>query len=308
MSEYNLFLNGSNFKTGFSAGRVQIPTESSSGVPVGLPIPYVIKSPLIKQDIYTTETLKFNTPGIKVFLPLTQFTAGKVVDVDSTNKMLMFDYARVVSAKINSISETANINIYASYYDMYGNIGFNLTTLNSAGPSTPLIPVLGLASIYLTCDSESEIDVDLTFTLEDIFELPITDNGVKSQLLLFTRLEFGDGENQLGIITSNDLEPYQFQWDGNYTLAATTPSVLLDSQPRPWFQPTNQGLPYGAELRNYTFAFQQNVFGLGFGTQFNIDVDVPDEEKLPDIPSQTLETKYVFGVANYTEGFTPWQG
>lgn len=299
------FLNGSNFRTGFTAGQVQIPGEVAPGVPVGLPIPYTIKYPLNKGVLYRTASLEL-TPDTQTFLPINSFDLdfGTIVPVDAINTMYMLDYARVVAARITATSDPGTeVNIYVSYIDMYGKEGFNLTTLDDVDIEfNPLVSLLGICSIYLT--SEAPVTVTIEFETTNTFELPITDYALNSQLLIVSANN-NDDFNGLWMSTATDWDtaPYRYQWDGVYTnsLPTDTPSTLINAKPRPWFEIKNNGEEFGEDIVNYTFTFIQNVYGLGSGTQF-INPD------LPQIDSSTTLPEHVFGAKNYTEGFVTWKG
>jgi hypothetical protein len=303
------FLNGSNFKSGFTAGQIFIPNEASPGVPVGLPMPYTITKPNPRVDLYTAEfTL---TPTSKTIVPLSQFVAGKIESLNGKTKVLVFDYSRVIAARITATSAPGtNVNIFISYYDIYGQIGFNQTVLDDVSTSTnPLAATLGLSSIFLT--SDAPVTVTLKFTLTNIFELPITDNGILSQLLEVSAHAdhelSGNVHDGLWINTLNDAEPYAFKWDGNYSFAQTTPITLTQNTPRPWFEFLKNGEAFDDNINKYTFTLLQNVYGLGNATQFN-NASLDEENYLPEIGKVSSEIKYVYGQPNFTEGFTPWQG
>lgn len=303
------FLNGSNFKSGFTAGQIQIPTEASPGVPVGLPMPYTITKPFPRTSLITIE-LEL-TPNTKTFLPLTQFAAGTIETLNGTTKVLVFDYSRVIAAILSSTSVPGtNINVFTSYYDIYGQIGFNNTILNEVLPQEDfMVAALGLSSIYLTSDAPVTATVELILT--NTFELPITDNGVLSQLLEVSahadHFESGNIHDGLWATTTNDSEPYAFQWDGNYTVASLNPSTLTFAAPRPFFEILKNNATFDDNINKYTFTFLQNVYGLGKGTQFN-NAALEEADWLPQIGKVASEIKYVYGQPNFTEGFTPWQG
>ena len=297
------FLNGSNFRTGFTAGQIQIPGEVAPGVPVGLPIPYTIKFPKPATVIYTTSGLSL-TETTQTFLPISGFAPanGTIVPVDSTNTMYMLDYARVLSATLTALSTPdTNVNIFVSYIDMYGNPGFKKTVLNNVDTDfTALVAPLGICSIYIT--SDAPVTATLQFKVENEFELPITDYGLDSQLLMVSANNFDDF-NGLWMCTANDTSPYLYQWDGAYINAfptSTTPS-LLNANPRPRFEIANNGEDFGSTIENYTFTFIQNVYGLGSGTQFV-------NPTLPSIGVSTTLLEEIIGPKNFTEGFTPWRG
>lgn len=296
-------LYGSNFRTGFTAGMIQIPGETAPGVPVGLPIPYTIKFPKQAGTLYTTASLSLS-PEAPFYLTLSSFstTYGTIVPVDSINQMYMLDYARVVSARITALSTPdTNVNIFASYIDIHGKEGFNQTVLNNVDTEyNPLIAALGLCSIYLT--SEAPVTATLEFRIENTFELPVTDYGINSQLLMVSANN-EDNFNGLWLSTANDTEPYLYQWDGIYSNAQATdvPCTIIAARPRPWFEILGNGAPFGAAIEDHTFTFVQNVYGLGSGTQFL-------NPGLPTVGAYTTLTEEVFGPQNFTEGFVPWRG
>jgi hypothetical protein len=298
-----LFLNGSNFRTGFTAGSVQIPGEVAPGVPVGLSIPYTITLPKAEKVVYTTESLSL-TPDTKTFLPISSFdlTMGTIVPVDSTNTMYLLDYARFLEARITAASAPGtNINIYVSYISMYGQQGFNLTTLSTITSAfNPLQALLGICSIYLT--SDAPVTATLEFNVNNCFELPITDYGLKSQLLRVDANNFND-LNGLWISTDNDTSPYRYTWDGDYSVASSpiNPCTLQVANPRPTFKILNNGEPFGSDIDGYSFTFIQNVYGLGSGTQFI-------NPTLPQVDSTTTLSQNVFGSLIFSEGFEPWRG
>lgn len=295
------FLNGSNFKSGFTAGQIQIPTETSPGVPVGLPIPYIVTKPIPRGVLY--EGSFELTPTTKSFVPLTQFTKGTVESLNGNTKVLLFDYPRVINARLTALSvPDTNVNVFASYYDGYGQIGINQTILNNvSSDQNPIVPCLGFASIYLT--SDAPVTATIQFELSNTFELPITDNGILSQLLEVSAFSENPSNKFDGLwaTTFNDSEPYMFQWDGNYTVATTAEATIIENAPRPWFEPLNGGERFDDSISDYTFVFLQNVYGTGNATNFN-------NSNLPKIGKVTEEIKYVYGQPNYTKGFTPWQG
>lgn len=296
-------LNGSNFRTGFTAGMIQIPGETAPGVPVGLPIPYTVKFPLPAGTLRTTASLSL-TPDAQTFLKLSSFSTvyGTIVPVDSLNQMYMLDYARVVSARITALSTPdTNVNIFASYIDIHGKEGFNQTVLNNVDTEyNPLIAALGLCSIYLT--SDAPVTATLEFRLENTFELPVTDYGINSQLLMVSGNNL-DNFNGLWMVTANDSPPYLYAWDGVYTNAQATnvPCTITAARPRPWFEIYGEGVPFGDTIEDHTFTFVQNVYGLGSGTQFL-------NPALPTVGVYTTLTEEVFGPQNFTEGFEPWRG
>jgi len=272
---------------------------------VGLPIPYTIKYPNDKGLLYTAIS-KDLTPDTQTFLPINSFDSslGTIVPVDSINTMYMLDYARVVAARITATSDPGTeVNIYVSYIDMYGKEGFNLTTLDDVDIEfNPLVSLFGICSIYLT--SEAPVTVTIEFETTNTFELPITDYGLNSQLLKVSANN-NDDFNGLWMCTATDWDtaPYRYQWDGVYTNAQATDqeSTILNAKPRPWFEIQNNGEDFGEDIVNYTFTFNQNVYGLGSGTQF-VDLD------LPQIDSSTTLPENIFGPKNYTEGFVTWKG
>ena len=301
----NYFLNGSNFRTGFTAGQIQIPGEVAPGVPVGLPNPYTIKNPKNAKVVRTTLPLDL-TPNTQTFLPISSFdpTMGEIVPVDSLNSMYMLDFGRVVEVRLTDLSvPDTNVNIYFSYIDIYGKEGINLTTLNNVGSvENPIVACLGICSIYLT--SDAPVTATLEFKVSNTFELPITDYGINSQLLSVSANN-NDDFNGLWMRTAigSDSEPYKYQWDGAYSNAqpTTQESTLEDANPRPWFRIQNNGAEFDATIENYTFTFLQNVYGLGSGTQFvNLE--------LPQIDSSTTLPENIFGPKNYTKGFVTWKG
>jgi hypothetical protein len=302
MNNYTTNLYGSNFRTGFTAGRIQIPTETSPGVPVGLPNAYTIFAPKYRQDIYQINEVTLSSEPY--YLPISQFStaAGTFEQVDSNNRMYKFDYSRMLGVSLRSMSVSTNVNVFISYFDIYGKEGFFQLVLDEESEAyISSICCLGISSMYLTADATTE--VEMVFGMENQFELPYTDNGVFSQLLLVSgnRTTAGLAENSLWIATINDSEPYGFSWDGNYLLALTDPPTLTLSRVRPNFEILKGGEFFGESISNYVFSFQQNVYGLGNGTQWT-------SENYPQIGTQTLESKYVFGQPNYTKGFLSWRG
>ena len=296
-------LQGSNFRTGFTAGMIQIPGETAPGVPVGLPIPYTVKFPKPAGTLYTTASLSL-TPDTQTFLTISSFTntKGTIVPVDSINQMYMLDYARVVSARLTALSTPdTNVNVFVSYIDMYGKEGINQTVLDNVDTDyNPLIALLGICSIYIT--SDAPVTATLEFRLENNFELPVTDYGINSQLLMVSAND-QENFNGLWMCTANDTSPYLYQWDGSYTNAQATETKcsLLFAKPRPWFEIGNNGNSFDATIEDYTFTFVQNVYGLGSGTQFL-------NPALPTVGAYTTLTEEVFGPQNFTEGFVSWRG
>jgi hypothetical protein len=298
-----LFLNGSNFRTGFTAGSVQIPGEVAPGVPVGLSIPYTINQPKPEKVVYTTESLSLSldTP---TFLPISSFdlTMGTIVPVDSTNTMYMLDYARFLEARITATSDPGtNIYICVSYISMYGQQGFKVIRLdNVTSTFNPLQSLFGICSIFLVADTP--LTATLEFNINNCFELPITDYGLKSQLLMVTAYNYNDF-NGLWISTDNDAAPYRYTWDGDYSVASDpmVPCTGTVANPRPTFKILNNGEPFGSDIDSYSFTFIQNVYGLGSGTQFI-------NPTLPQIGSSTTLSQNVFGSLIFSEGFQPWRG
>lgn len=302
MTAYTTNLYGSNFRTGFTAGRIQIPTEISPGVPVGLPNAFTIRQPIYRQSIYQVTNVSLTTDPY--FLPISQFStaAGTFVQIDSNNRMYKFDYSRMLGVSLRSMTVSTNVNVFISYFDIYGNPGFFKLVLDTAAETfLSTICCLGISSIYITSDVATEVVME--FEMQNTFELPYTDNGVLSQLLLVSgnRTTAGLAANSLWVATWTDAEPYGFSWDGIYYTASIDPPTLTFSQVRPRFEFLLIGEPFGESISDYVFSLQQNVYGLGNGTQFTH----PD---YPNIGTQTLEGKFIFGHPNYTKGFTSWKG
>lgn len=305
MSE-TLFLSGSNFQAGFTAGTFQIPSFISPGIPVGLAIPYLIRRPRTTDVFGSFDNITL-TPNVKYFLNTTDFstTYGTIVDIDNYNKMYKFDYSRVVGVRLSALSVATDVSVYISYYDCYGKIGVRKVVLSATSADfTNTIACLGIASIYLEASVQTEVSIRLI--MQNIFELPITDNGMLSQLLYVSGANLLDDPeiNRPWIATFNDAEPYGFQWDGNYSPAnrITVPITLTSGKPRPWFEILNAGETFDDTIQRHSFVFQQNVYGLGNATQFNN----PDPS-YPKIDANTYDGRYVFGQHNYTEGFEPWK-
>lgn len=302
MNNYTTNLYGSNFRTGFTAGRMQIPTEISPGVPVGLPISYTIRQPNYRQRIHQVSNVSLTTDPY--FVPISKFspTVGTIMQVDTNNRMYKFDYSRLLAVSLRSSTVSTNVNVFISYFDMYGNKGFYKIVLDTPSESfLPTICCLGISSIYITSDAPTEVFME--FEMQDTFELPYTDNGLQSQLLLVSgnKLDENHTFNALWVSTTTDTESFAFSWDGNYIPALTTPPTEEVSLVRPRFEILNGGEPMGEEISNFVFSFQQNVYGLGNGTQFN-------NPSYPNIGTQTLEGKYIFGQPNYSKGFVSWKG
>lgn len=300
----NLFLSGSNFQSGFTAGTFQIPNEVSPGIAVGIGTPYVIRYPKPSNDFLVINELNV-VPNTQNFLSLLQID-GTFFEITNTEKMYKFDFSRVINVKMPTQSVETDVNIYVSYYDCYGKQGIRKVTLSTTSDDyTPIVACLGIASIYVETTEATEIG--LVFGLTNIFELPFTDLGLQSQMLYFSG--FTQQEENVANIpwmcTLNEAEPYAFQWDCNYGVAnrPDIPITLTDGKPRPWLEILDKKQPFDETIQNFSFVIQQAVYGLGNGTQFNNLID-----GFPSVAANTYDGRYVFGPHNYTEGFQPWKG
>lgn len=308
MSE-NLFLSGSNFQSGFTAGTFQIPNEVAPGIPVGIGTPYVIRGPKPSSTFLTVNDLNV-IPNTKNFLDLLQID-GTFFEITSTEKMYKFDYSRVVGVKLVSQTVSTDVNVYFSYYDQYGKKGIRKVTPTTEEDNfEPIVACLGIASIYVETTEATE--VSLEFNLSNIFELPFTDLGLKSQMLYFSGFRYKDvpAINIPWMVTSNEAELYAFTWDCNYGEAnrPDIPITLTTGRPRPWVLILNKLDLFDDSIADYSFVFQQAVYGLGNGTQFNNLIGGVPIEALPSVAANTYDGRYVFGPHNYTEGFEPWKG
>jgi len=284
MTNYINYSQGSNFQTGFAAGNFQIPMRNNPGVPVGLVQLYKI-FPAFDATVITA-----NVSGTQ-YIPLAGFTFGTLKYLSENEPYIELDYARCLKV---SAGTPADFEFEINYLDQYGQPGIYIgysDTISGIG-LTPA--VFGITAIGIKPLSGN---ISVTISTTNIYELPYTDNGVPSQLICYTK------NNHLAVITSGENSPFNFVWDGKYSVAYTAPPTAYVSQIRPLIEVLDGGEEYTSFPDNICFTFQQNVYGLGNSSEY----------RNPDLPQVRIsvdeEEKYkVYGHAPHNIGWKGWQG